>query len=178
MKGISTKIVTDEETVRMHTNFAEFKNVSVNTAYSDIATWSKEDGVLKVHTNTIHGWGIYVHCNIPKSLLKAGQKYGVSIRSNVILDRVNIQTGNSSHRSKEIVKSHWDGEKISAVVMLEEADVVNGLGIHSFLSENNTDYELRNFRIWEIDDLGGVIVSILLIMLATTPRKEVAAWKG
>lgn len=139
----------------MHTNFAEFKNVSVNMTYSDIATWSKGDGVLKVHTNTIHGWGIYVHCYIPKSLLKAGQKYGVSIRSNVILDGVNIQNGETTHISKEIVKHHWDGEKISAVVMLEEADMVNGLGIHSLLRKNNTDYELRDFRIWEIDDLGG-----------------------
>ena len=155
MKGISAKIVTDEEKVRMHTNFAEFKEVSVNMAYSDIATWSKGDGVLKVHTNTIHDWGIYVHCDIPKSLLKAGQKYGVSIRSNVILYGINIQTSNCTHRSKEIVKPHWDGEKTSAVVMLEEADVVNGLGIHSFLSKNNTDYEFSDFRIWEIDDLGG-----------------------
>ena len=139
----------------MHTNFAEFKNVRADMAYSDIATWSKGDGVLKVHTNTIHGWGIFVRCSIPKSLLKAGQKYGVSIRSNVKLDGVNIQTGDSSHRSKEIVKPHWDGENISAVVMLEEADVVNGLGIQSFLGKNNTDYEIRDFRIWEIDDLGG-----------------------
>ena len=42
MKGISTKIVTDDETVRMHTNFAEFKDVRVDMAYSDIATWSKK----------------------------------------------------------------------------------------------------------------------------------------
>ena len=39
--------------------------------------------------------------------------------------------------------------------VLKEADVVDGLGIHSFLKANNTDYEFRDFRIWEIDDLGG-----------------------
>ena len=155
MKGISAKMVTDEETVRMHTNFAEFKNVTVGMGYHDNATWSKEDGVLKIHTNTVQGWGVFVHCNIPKSLLKAGQKYGVSIRSNVKLVGVNIQTGDSTHKSKEIVKPHWDGEKISAVVMLEEADVVDDLGVHSFLYASNTDYEIRDFRIWEIDDLGG-----------------------
>lgn len=148
-------MVTDEETVRMHTNFAEFKNAGVGMAKSDIATWSKGDGVLKVHTNIIYSWGIFVKCGIPKSLLKAGQKYGVSIRSNVKLVGVDIQTGDSTHKSKDIVKPHWDGEKISAVVMLEEADVVNGLGVHSFLYANNTDYEIRDFRIWEIDDLGG-----------------------
>ena len=60
MKGIKSKIITDEETVRMHTNFAEFKNVKVDVAYPDIATWSKQDGVLRVHTNTIYSWGIFV----------------------------------------------------------------------------------------------------------------------
>lgn len=39
--------------------------------------------------------------------------------------------------------------------VLKEADVVGGLGIHSFLKASNTDYEFRDFRIWEIDDLGG-----------------------
>ena len=148
-------MVTDEETVRMHTNFAEFENVRVTMAYSDNATWSKEDGVLKVHTNTIHDWGIFVRCIIPKSLLKAGQKYGVSIRSNVILDDVNIQNSYSTHIIGGIGGSHWDGDKISAVFMLKEEDLQYGLGIQTFLGANNTDYELRDFRIWEIDDLGG-----------------------
>lgn len=40
MKGIRSKIITDEETVRMHTNFAEFKNVEVGMSFSDIATYS------------------------------------------------------------------------------------------------------------------------------------------
>ena len=158
MKGISAKIVTDEETVRMHTNFAEFKNTDVVMAASDIATWSKENGVLKVHTNTIHGWGIEVYCAIPhsKSLLKAGQKYGVSLRLNNHKVRViNIQTANSVHRGTEVVASHWDGDKLSAVNMLKEADVVDGLNITVFLLESNADYEFRDFRIWEIDDLGG-----------------------
>ena len=155
MKGISAKMVTDEETVRMHTNFAEFKNVIVAMASSDIATYSIKDGVVKVHTNTIHDWGIFVWCGIPNGLLKVGQKYGVSIRSNGKLKGVNIQTRSGSHKGTYIVGSHWDGEKISAVVMLEEADVVNGLGIQAFLKADNTDYEFRDFRIWEIDDLGG-----------------------
>ena len=178
MKGISAKIVTDEEKVRMHTNFAEFKNVSINMARSNIATWSKEDGVLKIHTNKIYSWGAFARCIIPnsKSVLKAGQKYGISLRSsNRNVGSIVIMTGDSVHVSTDIVASHWDGDKESAVVMLKEADVVNNMGIYAFLKGYNTDYELRDFRIWEIDDLGGVRVSILLIMLATTRRKEVAA---
>lgn len=155
MKGISAKIVTDEETVRMHTNFAEFKDVHVNMAKSGNATWSKEDGVLKVHTNTIQGWGIIVNCKIPKSLLKAGQKYGISFRTNDNNSSIDIKEDRQIHKSKTIVAPHWDGDKISAVVMLEEADVVDGLGIFTMLWKNNTDYEFRDFRIWEIDDLGG-----------------------
>lgn len=158
MRGISTKIVTDEETVRMHTNFAEFKDVSVNMAYSDIATWSKEDGVLKVHTNTIYSWGVNVCCGIKnsKSVLKAGQKYGVSFRSdNRSVEGASIMMGNSTHKSTHIVKPHWDGDKISSVEILKEADVVNDMGIYAFLKANNTDYEFRDFRIWEIDDFGG-----------------------
>ena len=156
MKGIKAKIITDEETVRMHTNFAEFKNVSVGMAYPDIATWSKEDGVLKVHTNTIYSWGIFCRCIIPNGLLKAGQKYGISLRSsNRNIGDLLIMTGDSSHRSEAIVAKHWDGDKLSAVCMLKEANVVNDLGIYSNLSQNNADYELRDFRIWEIDDLGG-----------------------
>lgn len=157
MKGINTKIVTDEETVRMHTNFAEFKNAVVGMAYPDNATWSKEDGVLKVHTNTIYGWGVFTFCAIKnsKSLLKAGQKYGISLRSNCRLPGIRLQTNNSIKRAKTIVDPHWDGERISAVVMLDEANLVNELGIFALLSMNNTDYEIRDFRIWEIDDLGG-----------------------
>lgn len=156
MKGISTKIVTDEETVRMHTNFAEFKNVSVNMAYPDIATWNKGDCVLKVHVNTIHGWGLQVRCGIRKSLLKAGQKYGISLRSTEkYISTLSLMTGDSAHNSIEIVKPHWDGDKLSAVVMLKDADIVDGIGINSYLYGNNVDYEFRDFRIWEIDDLGG-----------------------
>ena len=141
----------------MHTNFAEFKNVRVDMAYPDIATWSKADGVLKVHTNTIYSWGVFVHCSIPNSLLKAGQKYGLSVRASRWDNNMNIYIQNvtSSHRSTGIVGSHWDGEKASAVCMIKEENLVNGLGIHTFLSANNTDYEFRDFRIWEIDDLGG-----------------------
>lgn len=156
MKGISTKIVTDDETVRMHTNFAEFKNVGVVMAYSDIATWSKKDGVLKVHTNTIHGWGIFVRCDIPNGLLKVGQKYGVSLRSsNRNVGSLRIMTRDSKHINTYIVNPHWDGDKLSCVCMLKEGDFVDGLGIQSFLSADNADYEFRDFRIWEIDDLGG-----------------------
>ena len=177
MKGIKTKMVTDEEKVRMHTNFAEFKNVSVGMASPDIATFSIEDGVVKVHTNTIRDWGVYVHCGIPKSLLKAGQKYGISIRANRWDDNmgINIQNVTSTNRSREIVRTQWDGKRVSTVSILTEENLVNGLGIHTFLGANNTDYEFRDFRIWEIDDLGGAIVSILFIMLATILRREVAA---
>lgn len=176
MKGISAKIITDEETVRMHTNFAEFKDVYVSMSYSDNATYSIKDGVVKLHTNTLRGWGCYVHCSIPQSLLKAGQKYGISLRSsNRKLGGIKMLTGDSSHISTEIVAPHWDDDKLSAVDMLKEADVVHGMGIQAFLSGNNADYELRDFRIWEIDNLGGVIVRILFIMLATSIRKEVAA---
>lgn len=176
MKGISAKIITDEEKVRMHTNFAKSENAYFNMAYSDIATCSKEDGVLKIHTNTIHGWGIYVYCPIPEGRLKAGQKYGVSLRSsNRGVDGIKIMTADSTHISTKIVAPHWDGDKLSSVAMLEEENLVKGSNIQTFLRANNADYEIRDFRIWEIDDLGGAIVSILLIMLATTPRKEVAA---
>lgn len=175
MKGISAKMVTDEETVRMHTNFAEFKNVFVQTANTDIATWSKEDGVLKVHTNTIRGWGLFAFCRIPLRLLKSGQRYGISVRSNMRSISIGLKDATQAHHGTEIVKAHWDGDKYSAVWMLDEKNLVDGLGIQSFLLANNTDYEIRDFRIWEIDDLGGVIVSILRIMLAATLRKEVAA---
>ena len=148
-------MVTDEETVRMHTNFAEFKNVGVGMAYSDIATWSKGDGVLKVHTNTIHDWGIFVRCSIPNGLLKVGQKYGVSLRSsNRNTSWLRIQTRGGSHYSTYIVDPHWDGDKLSCVCMLKEGDLVNDLGIQMFLRASNTDYEIRDLRIWEIDDLG------------------------
>lgn len=178
MKGISTKIVTDEEKVRMHTNFAEFENVRVAMAYPDIATFSIENGVVKVHTNTIHGWGVQVYCGIPKSLLKAGQKYGVSLVSSIRgieYTQIRIQTGNDSHRSSWVKLPEWDGNRLSAVVMLDEANLVDGLAITAFLDQNNADYEISDFRIWEIDDLGGAIVSILLVMLAASLRKEVAA---
>lgn len=158
MKGISTKIITDEETVRMHTNFAEFKNVSVGMAFPDIATFSIKDDVVKVHTNTLHGWGCYVHCSIPQGLLKAGQKYGISYRVKANSRNglgINIQNAESSHRSREIGGTHWDGDKISAVSVLKEEDLPYYLGIHTFLGASNTDYEFRDFRIWEIDDLGG-----------------------
>lgn len=175
MKGISAKIVTDEETVRMHTNFAEFKNVGVLMSYSDNATWSKEGDVLKVHTNTLHSWGL-VKCAIPNGLLKVGQKYGVSLRSsNLNVTGLRIQTKDNTRGSTYIVHPHWDGDKLSSVCMLKEGNLVNGLHIITYLSANNADYEFRDFRIWEIDDLGGAIVSILLVMLATTLRKEVAA---
>lgn len=156
MKGISTKVVTDEEKVRMHTKFAESENAYAMMAEPDIATWSKENGVLKVHTNTLHSWGIQVHCSIPKSLLKAGQKYGISVRVNHWEKmELNIQNVESSHRSYRIVGAHYDGVRVSAVCMLREADIVNGLGINTFLAESNTDYEFSDFRIWEIDELGG-----------------------
>lgn len=155
MKGISTKIITDEQTVRMHTNFAEFKNVSVDKFSSDTATFSKENGVLKVHTNTIKFYCM-AYCSIPNVLLKSGQKYGISLRSsNREVRGFRIQRSDSSHASKENVASHWDGDKIYSVVMLEKADVVPGLGIFCYLNKDYTDYEFRDFRIWEIDDLGG-----------------------
>lgn len=178
MKGIKSKVITDEKTVRMHTNFAEFKNMDVGVAYPDIATWSKQDGVLRVHTNTIYSWGIFVACRIPKNLLKAGQKYGISLVSNSrALSGVNIKNGNGSHRSTEIKRSHWEGNILTSVVTIIEANLVDGLGITSFLTANNTDYELSDFRIWEIDDVttGGAIVSFLFIMFAISLRKEVVA---
>lgn len=155
MKGISAKMVTDEETVRMHTNFAEFKDVDVQKSFYTDATWSKEDGVLKVHINTIIGWGLFAFCGIPRRLLKSGQRYGISVRSNMRSISIGLKDGTQAHYGTEIVKAHWDGDKYSAVVMLKEEDLQYNLGIQSFLWANNTDYELRDFRIWEIDDLGG-----------------------
>lgn len=180
MKGIKSKVITDEETVRMHTNFAEFKKVEVGQAYSDIATYSKQDGVLRVHTNTIYSWGIFVACRIPKSQLKAGQKYGLSFVSNSrYVSGLNIQTGDYIHRSTEIKASHWEGNRVTSVVTLSEVNLVDGLGITTFLIRNNTDYELSDFRIWEIDDVttGGAIVrflSAVILNLAYAWRKEAA----
>lgn len=154
MKGTRSKIITDEETVRMHTNFAEFKNMEVNMAYNDNATYSISNGVVKVHTNTIHGWGIYVACRIPKSLLKAGQKYCISLVSNSrALSKVCIQDSPSRHLGTTIKEDHWEGNRVTSVVTISEANLVDGLGITSFLAANNTDYELSDFRIWEIDDV-------------------------
>lgn len=180
MKGIKSKIITDEETVRMHTNFAEFKNVEVGVAQPDIATWSKQDGVLRVHTNTIYSWGIFVACRIPKSLLKAGQKYGISlVSSSRNLSGVAIQSGDSHYRSTEIKRNYWEGDRLMSVVTLSEANIVKGLGITTFLTKNSTDYELSDFRIWEIDDAttstGGAIVrflSAVILNLAYAGRKE------
>lgn len=155
MKGISAKIVTDEETVQMHTNFAEVKDMKVAMANPDIATYSIEGGVAKVHTNTIHSWGIQVYCVIPYGLLKAGQKYGISVRANRNVNGFRIQTPNSSHVSTVIVAPHREGDKVSAVCTLKKEDITGGLTILAFLTDNNTDYELRDFRIWEIDNLGG-----------------------
>lgn len=182
MKGIKSKVITDEETVRMHTNFAEFKNVWVNMANNANATYSISNGVVKVHTNTISSWGVYVQCKIPKSLLKAGQKYGISLVSNSYnLRGINIQTGDSSKQSIEIKKTHWEGNRVTSVVTLSEASLVDGLGITTFLSANNTDYELSDFRVWEIDDAttstGGAIVrflSAVILNLACAGRKVAA----
>lgn len=138
----------------MHTNFAEFKNVEVGMAFSDIATYSKSDGVLRVHTNTIYSWGIFVACRIPKRLLKAGQKYCISLVSNSrALSYISVKDAPSVHNSTIIKKSHWEGNRLMSVVTISEANLVDGLGITSFLVANNTDYELSDFRIWEIDDV-------------------------
>lgn len=152
MKGIRSKIITDEETVRMHTNFAEFKNVIVGMAYPDIATYSMSDGVIRVHTNTLRGWGIFVSCLIPKSLLKAGQKYCISLVSNIRIRNIYLVNDNGTH-SATIVNRSFVGKRISSVVTLSEATLVDGLGIKVFLDKNNADYELSDFRIWEIDDV-------------------------
>lgn len=153
MKGIKSKVITDEETVRMHTNFAEFKNVIVSMSNKNVATWSKQDGVLRVHTNTITSW-IYVICIIPISLLKAGQKYGISLVSNSRdLSGVNIQNGPNTHTGSYIKSAHWEGNRLMAVVTISENNLVDGLGIVTYFIANNTDYELSDFRIWEIDDV-------------------------
>lgn len=182
MKGIKSKVITDEETVRMHTNFAEFKNVKVVAAGgSDMATWSKQDGVLRVHTNTIYSWGIYVLCEIPISLLKAGQKYCISVVSNLKdLRSFNLANG-SGQRHATVVNTSWVGNRIYSVVTISEANIVNGLGIRAFLDKSAADYELSDFRIWEIDDAttstGGAIVrflSAVILNLAYAGRKEAA----
>lgn len=182
MKGIKSKVITDEETVRMHTNFAEFKNVEVWMASKDIATYSKSDGVLRLHTNTIHDWGIIVMCRIPKSLLKAGQKYGISVASNSrALKNLKIQNPDNTHYSTYIKEAHWEGNRLMCVVTISEDNLVDGLGITAHLVADNTDYELSDFRIWEIDDAtassGGAIVEFLsavLLNLAYAGRKEAA----
>lgn len=152
MKGIRAKIITDDETVRMHTNFADSNDSKVFSYESGNCTWSNEDGVLKVHTNTIKKW-VFAFCEIPNILLEAGQKYGISVRSNKHIS-ISLSNPEGSHKGTFIVNSQWDGEKASAVVMLKEEDVVDGLGLYSWLG-SNTDYEIRDFRIWKIDDLGG-----------------------
>lgn len=152
MKGIKSKVITDEETVRMHTNFAEFKNVIVSMQNKDFATWSKQDGVLRVHTNTLTSW-IYVICRIPISLLKAGQKYGISLVSNSRdLNGLTIRNGTNTHTGSYIKSAHWEGNRLMAVVTISENNLVDGLGIATYFGADNTDYELSDFRIWEIDD--------------------------
>lgn len=182
MKGIKSKVITDEETVRMHTNFAEFKNVAVYMASKDIATYSKSDGVLRVHTNTRRGWGVFAMCRIPKSLLKAEQKYGISVASNSrALKQLGIQNPDNTHYGTYIKEAHWEGNRLMCVVTNSEDNLVDGLGITAFFGADNTDYELSDFRIWEIDDAttstGGAIVrflSAVILNLAYAGRKEAA----
>lgn len=150
MIGVKNTIITDDEAVKMHTNFADFKNAFLTMNYKDMATWSKENGVLKVHTNTLHGW-IYVFCKIAQGLLKAGQKYGISLRSSNHNLSISLQNGSATNVSKVIVAPHWDGDKISSVCMPKEEDV-NVVGIYAYIRQSNADYELRDFRIWEIDE--------------------------
>lgn len=182
MKGIKSKVITDEETVRMHTNFAEFKNVAVLMASKDIATYSKSDGVLRLHTNTIRSWGILAICRIPNGLLNAGQKYGISVASNSrALTQFIIQSPDSKYHSTYIKKAHWEGNRLMCVVTISEDNLVDGLCIAARFIADNTDYELSDFRIWEIDDAttssGGATVrflSAVILNLAYAGRKEAA----
>ena len=173
MKGISAKIVTDEETVRMHTNFADVKNYNVQYASKELLSYSIQDGTVRVHTNTLSDWA-YVSCDIPQKMLKVGQRYGISVKVNKHnIRQFNLQDKASVYFSTVLIPPYWDGDRVTSVVRYDKE--VGLMGILAFFPESNTDYEFSDFRIWEIDDLGGAIVSILLIMLATSIRKEVAA---
>lgn len=82
-------------------------------------------------------------------------QYGISVRVNGSISFFRIQSPNSSHVSTVIVAPHREGDKVSAVCTLKKEDVVDGLTILAFLTDNNADYEISDFRIWEIDDSGG-----------------------
>ena len=177
MKGIKSKVITDEETVRMHTNFAKFDRVSVWQAKKGNASWELDNdkGILKLHIAVQRGY-TFVFLSIPE--LTLGKKYGTSVciktenRMPVYLCMMKV-TAESRQKG---YKAWKDGDK--HITYFEIVSAPNQVGLYISPFQDNTDYELSDFRVWEIDDeTGGAIVrflSAVILNLAYAGRKEAA----
>lgn len=152
MKGIKSKVITDEKTVRMHTNFAEFKNVSVWLENKDNASWKSDidKGILKLHIAVKKGY-TFVFLLIPE--LTLGKKYGTSVcikTENSTPVDLRIMTPETELR-QYVYKKWKDGDRHILYFKIT-SDTQERVGLYISPLQDNTDYELSDFRVWEIDD--------------------------
>lgn len=147
MKGIKSKVITDEETVRMHTNFVSNPNFYVAFESQDSGTYEidREKGTVTIHTNAIKGYA-YVTCHIPSEYAVKGT-YGISIKSpNEVTPLLLTDTWSAM---AETLKSWYDGKCATSIVKISQEHQAYGIRVNL---SSNTDYELSDFRIWQIDD--------------------------
>lgn len=152
MKSIKSKIITDEKTVRMHTNFlGESPNLSVNYANPNDFTSSIVGNSITVNVKE-QTYYVVAQCAIPAGLLKQGNKYGVSfnIEGDNTFELIICQP-NATHRQQIISRKGTTPCR----AVFRAVDVVDGLYIYLGLYKSNTTFKFSNFRMWEIDDVTG-----------------------
>lgn len=177
MKGIKSKVITDEKTVMMHTNFlGEKPGLFVNYANRGDFTSSIEGNSITVNVLQKKSY-VVACCHIPDGVLTQGQKYGVSfnIEGDSSFELIICQ-GSATHR-QTFIQGRRDTTPCHAI--FRATDVASGLLIYLGLRNSNTTYKFSNFRMWEIDEVetGGAIVrflSTVILNLAYAGRKEAA----
>lgn len=152
MIGMKNTIITDDEAVKMHTNFADFpKKVNVYMSDPNNATYYVSDGVVYVKTATSTvGWGCIVVCSIPAEQLQVGKKYGISVTSN-IKEPIKLCTLSGSREAKSLGKPVWSNGVGTAIVRIENENI-SDMTIYYRPYSKGADYVIRDMKIWEIDE--------------------------
>ena len=151
MKGVKNTIITDDEAVKMHTNFAEFpENAKFWTSDPNYATYYVSDGVVYVKTATSSVANSVVACRLPAERLQVGKKYGISVTVNK-KGGINISSLSYKHVAKFLSEPVWSNEVGTAIVRIEDEDI-SDLTIYYSPYKKNVDYIIRDMKIWEIDE--------------------------
>lgn len=151
MIGVKNTIITDDEAVKMHTNFADFpENARVWRTSPNYATYYVSDGVVYVKTSTSFDGASVVACRLPAERLQVGKKYGISVTAN-IKGRLQLSTLAGKHIAKILSKPVWSNGVGTAIVRIEDEDI-SELTIYYGPYVKNVDFVVRDMKIWEIDE--------------------------